>query len=280
MKHIQLILAALLLTLCSCQQKASLPTSPVVKGNEKGEAMRIRYGTSFGMCYGYCQKTLQVDSLAFLYTQFSPRDTVKFPTKTESGSLSLSEWNCLMNSFAMADFMKLDTIIGCPDCADGGAEWIEITQNGITRKVTFENGATIASIQKLIDKLRRLHDNLQGESGNYIYQSWDWVKSVGGFAGITQTPATAGYTLRVVFRSNGTVQSYRNDSLELEGTYTIGRKQLGGVEETVVTYPKGAPYGFQQEQIMRLAGDTLQLQDYCADCYDHVLVRSRSLCGE
>lgn len=37
------------------------------------------------------------------------------------------------------DFFKLSETIGCPDCADGGAEWVEVEYvSGKKHRVTFE----------------------------------------------------------------------------------------------------------------------------------------------
>jgi hypothetical protein len=32
----------------------------------------------------------------------------------------------------------MDTVIGCPDCADGGAEWLELGFEKEVKRVTFE----------------------------------------------------------------------------------------------------------------------------------------------
>ena len=52
----------------------------------------------------------------------------------------------------------LDDRIGCPDCADGGAEWIEIDSMDGVKRVTFENGQTVNGIEPLVEKLRQLRN--------------------------------------------------------------------------------------------------------------------------
>lgn len=54
--------------------------------------------------------------------------------------------------------MELDSIYGCPDCADGGAEWIEIQDDQQIKKVTFEYGDTLAPIENLMLELRDLRE--------------------------------------------------------------------------------------------------------------------------
>ena len=54
----------------------------------------------------------------------------------------------------MDSFFILEERIGCPDCADGGSEWIEILANNKTYKVTFENGETLKGMDKLLKLVR------------------------------------------------------------------------------------------------------------------------------
>ena len=48
----------------------------------------------------------------------------------------------------------MDEIIGCPDCADGGAEWIEITSGETSHKVTFEYNKSPDVFKSYIEILR------------------------------------------------------------------------------------------------------------------------------
>ncbi len=267
------ILAFLLLS--SCRKAPDIIVSHNGSGKEKVDspAYIIRGGTSFGECGGYCRTILEVDSLDLGFTELSWGDTVAFPTKHQSGKLTPSERECLMSVVNLEAFMKLDTIIGCPDCADGGAEWVEIEKDGVTRRVTFEHGASVPAIQGLIDKLRLLRANFKGQ-GNYIYQTWDWVQSSGGIAGVTNTPASTGYREQAVYRLDGRYELYRNDSLIRSTTYTITYKEINGTGHSVILYADD-----QVEQIMQLEGDTLKLSDQCADCFDHVFARATSVCA-
>ena len=52
--------------------------------------------------------------------------------------------------------------IGCPDCADGGAEWIEIKlANGEKHKVTFEYMNAPSAFKNYISGLRGLLEGSQ-----------------------------------------------------------------------------------------------------------------------
>ena len=90
-----------------------------------------------------------------LYTA-SGYDPVSYPDLTVEASYSNGEWNAIT---ALVDFGELQSyadIVGCPDCADGGAEWIQVEMNDGIKKIIFEYGDTLETIQPLIDMLRTL----------------------------------------------------------------------------------------------------------------------------
>jgi hypothetical protein len=57
-----------------------------------------------------------------------------------------------------AALRRLEGVHGCPDCADGGAEWIEIGSAAGPIRVTFEYGATLDGIGALQAELRALRN--------------------------------------------------------------------------------------------------------------------------
>ena len=54
----------------------------------------------------------------------------------------------------MDSFFILDERIGCPDCADGGSEWIEIGTKNKIYKVTFEYGDSLKGLDELLKLVR------------------------------------------------------------------------------------------------------------------------------
>ena len=275
MKHVFTLTLLLLLTVASCRRAPDILTNNGT-GNQPKETTSpfiIRSGTSFGECGGYCRTMLEVDSLDASFSEYSWGDTVHFPTKHQSAKLTPGDLQCLMSAVDSAAFMKLDSVIGCPDCADGGAEWIEIEGKGIRKRITFEFGHSVDAIQHLIDKVRLLRANFKGEN-NYVYQTWDWVQSRGGIAGVTLTPASTGYTQRAIYRSDGKYELYRNDSLIQSTTYSISQKEINGAPQSVIAYAdQSIP------QVLQLRSDTLELVDQCTDCFDHIWVKATSVCG-
>lgn len=146
MKLLLMPAALALILLCSCDGMGPVSKADTV----------IRSGTFFGMCHGYCIKDVTITPGSAVFVERGGRDTVQFPTKSRTVPITADEWNALTAALQMDTLAKLDTVIGCPDCADGGGEWIEVETDGKRRKVTFEHGATIPSIAPLLEKVRAI----------------------------------------------------------------------------------------------------------------------------
>lgn len=120
--------------------------------------VRVNYGTSFGECVGFCRKQISVSADSIHFTAFCDacmtpflqrKDSVWKPTK--------AQWDSLRSIIPVNEFNKLPTVIGCPDCADGGAEWLElILTTGETHKVTFEYNNEPTELKQYIPRLRTL----------------------------------------------------------------------------------------------------------------------------
>jgi hypothetical protein len=122
---------------------------------EVQEIRQINYGTSFGECVGYCKRDLNMEKGTLTYKCSGWADTIK--TITHTKSLPDSVWNSLRAALNINEFLKLQKVIGCPDCADGGAEWLEIELNTGTRhKVTFEYNREPQTLKLCMPALRRL----------------------------------------------------------------------------------------------------------------------------
>jgi hypothetical protein len=122
-------------------------------------------GTSFGHCLGYCETELDIAPREIVLTR-SSRDPQQYPTKTERLAITAQEYEALMTSFESETFFGLDEVYGCPDCADGGAEWIEVQRpGGAAKRVTFEHGATLEPIAGLIERIRALRGRFEPATG-------------------------------------------------------------------------------------------------------------------
>ena len=103
-----------------------------------------------------------------------------------------------------------------------------------------------------------------------LYGSWNWVESVGGFAGRKITPETEGHTLRYTFLLYGEFEEHHDGKPFAKSRYTVKRQVLGRDTVDVLTLDHSP----SMLNILRFAGnDTLTLTEYCADCYNHTFVR-------
>ena len=114
----------------------------------------LKWGTSFGMCAGYCQEDLSIDSARATLTRSSRQS--ERPTLTHDRALSDSALRQLLQHVDVEVIRSLQDVYGCPDCADGGAEYVEIVAPTFTKRVQFEYGAGPPELQSLLRELRAL----------------------------------------------------------------------------------------------------------------------------
>ena len=135
-----------------------LPVDPPVN------PLGIRLGSSFGECLGYCWQEMSLDEEAMVLVARG-WDTAAYPEKLYREEMDPDLWRRLQS---MADFTVLDRmeeVYGCPDCADGGAEWISMNLSGRMETVKFEYGTKLEPIAELAAVLRQVRDGLVERSG-------------------------------------------------------------------------------------------------------------------
>lgn len=144
--------AALLLAAC-----ASAPEET------RSDVRQIVSTTSFGMCVGYCTTRLEISpGRAVLIRQArggrgAPQN---LPDQRYAAVLTPEEWDAFQQAAANTDLSGLPGTIGCPDCADGGAESLTITGSGQPQTISFEYNAPIAQAAPLLERVRSLRARL------------------------------------------------------------------------------------------------------------------------
>lgn len=98
----------------------------------------INYGTSFGECLGYCVNQIVVTQEGARMKKEGWDEFGLLPDIECSKPLGSGGIDDIRASIDLDTFIRLDQVIGCPDCADGGAEWIEISFDTTLHRVTFE----------------------------------------------------------------------------------------------------------------------------------------------
>ena len=144
--------------LTSCGNNGdSRSTSPDATSGTNG-ALIIRSGTSFGECTGYCFHELTIENGRATYVVKTWDGSM--PALTTSVELGRGEWARLQSLAKPETLDDIPPVLGCPDCADGGAEWVEIETRTATDRVTFEYAATVGGLDELLPLLRELRARL------------------------------------------------------------------------------------------------------------------------
>lgn len=127
----------------------------------KSDITSISYGTSFGFCYGYCKQSINIEQTKVEYLASSWGDDRTFPDIEITRNISDETWRSLRNEIDFIIFRNLDEVIGCPDCADGGAEWIEIETATQKHNITFEYNNPPEEIRSYINTLSEILKSFQ-----------------------------------------------------------------------------------------------------------------------
>lgn len=142
------------LALAACANTTTAPATGVT---------RVVSTTSFGMCVGYCTTRLEIsEGQAILIREArggrgAPQG---LPDQRFSAPLSAAEWEEIQRLAARADLEALPAVVGCPDCADGGAESLTIESPDGAESVSLEYGAMLPQVEALLERVRALRDEL------------------------------------------------------------------------------------------------------------------------
>ena len=117
-------------------------------------------GYSFGECIGYCHTELFLDANTMTLVKRS-WDPEAYPVQQHQEPTDPVLWQRLTQLIDFDVLTPMQDVLGCPDCADGGAEWVEIVQGDRQKKITFEYDDTPGPIAALLDEIRQLRQQLE-----------------------------------------------------------------------------------------------------------------------
>jgi hypothetical protein len=147
-------LTALALALTACAT-ASAPAASVT---------RVVSTTSFGMCVGYCTTRLEItEGEAVLIREARGGRGAPNPAlqpQRYATPLTPADWQEIQRLAAATDLTTVPDVVGCPDCADGGAEGLTIEGPSGAESVSLEFRAELPAAQPLLDRVRALRDRL------------------------------------------------------------------------------------------------------------------------
>ncbi len=134
MPPMRLLLAALFLLLAGCQ------VFPLPDADEaSSDVLVIGYGASFGFCVGYCHTEYRLTATSITRVR-TGRPAATHPTQTTVWPMDPAAWPRLRAHAERFLRQRPEAVYGCPDCADGGAEWIEVEGPRGPYRTTFEYG--------------------------------------------------------------------------------------------------------------------------------------------
>lgn len=126
---------------------------------------RIVSTTSFGMCIGYCTTRLEITEHEAVLIR-EPRGgrggAINHHAQPQryARPLSETEWHDIQRLAAQTDLTAVPDVVGCPDCADGGAEGLTIESTSGAESVQLEFRAELPAAQALLTRVRALRDEL------------------------------------------------------------------------------------------------------------------------
>jgi hypothetical protein len=116
-------------------------------------------GWSFGECWGRCNGTLSV-TVGGAITYEIP-DYERYVVLHAEGQLDDGAMGDLRQLYAAIPREGLQSVYGCPDCADGGAEFISFGDGLAPESVSFEFGDPPSELDALHGVLRGWMDALE-----------------------------------------------------------------------------------------------------------------------
>ena len=150
--HNYILLLLFLFTACNensnrkCEGVEGFPSNVV----------KIKYGNSFGFCVGYCWKQIVITPDEIDFEKMARDDNEPINCERD---FDCTDWISINQNIVLNNFFDLDEVIGCPDCTDGGAAWVEVQTHTKTHKVTFEYMSPPAEISDFVSELHELMQN-------------------------------------------------------------------------------------------------------------------------
>lgn len=100
--------------------------------------------------------------------------------------------------------------------------------------------------------------------------TWQWVSTSGGFGGLKMNPESSGYSRQIIVDGNH-ISIYQGDSLTISAAFLLYQgKTIFSEQEADLIQVGDLP-----EEVIRLSGDSLFLQENVYDGFSHIYVRKR-----
>lgn len=199
----------------------------------------VKYGTSFNECLGYCENDIAVRSAEIGFHKSGRDLNGLLPEVSNTVNIDARYWSELTEKIDFNAFSSLSPIHGCPDCADGGAEWIEIKSKGRSHKIIFEYRNEPNEIKEYVGYLRAYINSFQTVSDEDIDFNNRILVNQRGF--IKRFAASAESNQWLIGIVNGTDTTYYYDRY-LDARYQVDNLKIEftgvlGFDSTLINKP-------------------------------------------
>lgn len=120
---------------------------------EEASISRITQGTFFCECFGECLSVAIVTERDFEFSTYQTCSATSLRQRDCAEPLVVGEFQQLSSLVDWDAFREMEEVIGCPDCADGGGQWIEISRGGEVHRVEYEFGDPPTELAELVEEL-------------------------------------------------------------------------------------------------------------------------------
>lgn len=133
------------------------PVNPGQADENDDAITEIKFGRYAGFCIGYCTQEITITPTSLNY-QNIPRGDETLELVNVNQRYTQQDWSKLTELLNYSAFLELPKTIGCPDCGDQGGYYIQITQNGSTRRLDIDADILITdtAIDPFYKKLREI----------------------------------------------------------------------------------------------------------------------------
>jgi hypothetical protein len=136
-------------------------------------------GWSFGMCGGYCSADLTVEGERLVLTGRSRISDQ--PLYVNQGALTAVARERIGTAVERLKGVALDRVYGCPDCADGGAAYLVIARQGLTRRHEMDFGGPPEVLAELHGLAMAMVDALESCRSDELVAVADDCEPLPGF---------------------------------------------------------------------------------------------------
>lgn len=123
-------------------------------------------GWSFGMCLGYCAADLELSDAQVVLTGLDREQDM--PVFTNEGELTAQAISQLDAATAALGGTTLESVYGCPDCADGGAAYLQLERDGTDYRYEMEFGAPPEELADVYDLAMTISSALETCTSNEL----------------------------------------------------------------------------------------------------------------